>query len=267
MKKKDIIKIISRKTGIRKKVCKSVINIIFEKILEMLCEKKYVYIENFGEFKVKRKRTEVKLNKENIKTVIPPEDIIEFKLIKNSAVISINDIINKNLSGIIHDISETEQISPDKAGKMFCGIFESLKECFDKKKSAEISSFGIFIVRKKSESVIDTEEKIVFIPSGKVSRKVNYNFSNLHTSVCPLSDESIFMRNNEFEFRISEEFKKTYRENAESDNEMMNENTESAERSDSGFGKKLVSAELIRLHNEITERDGARRTDNSGLRN
>ncbi|MBL8006205.1 MAG: HU family DNA-binding protein [Ignavibacteria bacterium] len=265
MKKKELIKIISGKTGIRKKVCKAVFDNVFERILILLCEKRYVRIENFGEFKVKRKRTEVKLNRENIKTVIPPEDIIVFKYTMNSEVSGKYDIIDKNLNWFINDISETEHISIDSAGKIYCVIFESMNECFDRKKNIEISSFGRFIVRKKSESGTGREEKVLFIPSGKVSGKINYNFSNLNASAYPVSGENIILRNNEFEFMISEEFKKTYLENSESGNEIIKEETETAESSDSGFRKKLISAELIRLHKEITEREVKHRSDNSGL--
>lgn len=253
MKKKELIKIISGKTGLKKKVCKSFLENVFERIPGLLSENKYVHIENFGEFKILRKRTEVKLNRENIKTVIPPEDYIDFRYTGNSEVTGADVMNIRNLSGIIRDVSEAGNISIDSAGKIFYGIFETMKDCFDKKKSVEISSFGIFHLRNKSVTGTGKETKIVFIPSEKVSRKVNYNFSNLQTYICSVSSDDNISGKNEFEFKISEDFKKAYRENADNENEFIYEESETAESIETGFGKKLISTELIKLHKEITE--------------
>ncbi|HMS64131.1 MAG TPA: hypothetical protein PKD83_02625, partial [Ignavibacteria bacterium] len=93
-------------------------------------------------------------------------------------------------------------------------------------------------------------DKVFFKPSKKLQRKINYNFNNLEIAEIEFQENQFTDDQNEFEYKMSEEFKNNYKEICES----AEENGESSfEETVLTVKKKLISDELIKLHNEITD--------------
>ncbi len=83
MDSENLIKKISKHTGFKKKKCEAILEKIFGLISFQLKNKNNVSIEDFGSFRLIRKKPQIKLLKD-IKTVFPPEDIVEFELSENT---------------------------------------------------------------------------------------------------------------------------------------------------------------------------------------
>ncbi|MEO8666123.1 MAG: HU family DNA-binding protein [Ignavibacteria bacterium] len=80
MNKENLIKKISKETGLKRKKTGKVFDKVIELISKDLRKKREVSIEGFGNFKIKRVEMKMLFGKDNSKTVYPPKDTIEFTL-------------------------------------------------------------------------------------------------------------------------------------------------------------------------------------------
>jgi len=83
MNKVDLIKKISKESGLKKKKTDKVFNKVIEFISKDLRKKRETSIEGFGDFKIKRVEMKMLFGKTRIKTIYPPKDIIDFTLAEN----------------------------------------------------------------------------------------------------------------------------------------------------------------------------------------
>lgn len=239
MDKNSLIKIISLKSGLKRNNCESVFEAVLKSISKDLKEIKNVSVENFGDFCLFRVESIIQTRK-NIKVIYPPSNQVEFLLsgenLKTESVIS-----SPKKKEIAFEIASEFKLTDTDSEAIVNIIFCTLKESFRKNKIVFIQKFGEF----KNTS----NNKIVFRPCKKLCKRINYCFNDLEIVEVRL-EEKIIEEQNEFEYSISEEFMKNYKEICESGEA----DSESIIKSESFPGKKkLISDELIKLHNEIVE--------------
>jgi len=256
LNKNNLIKIISEKSEIKKKKAEKIFDTVIDIISTDLKKRKNVYINDFGIFEIIRIHPEVLVNTENIKTVIPPRDIVKFGYYKESDFA--HGISSKN-GEIISVISIEYVLSRDTSEKIVFNIFETIKEVFNIRNNLNIPKFGDFIIEKNKSLNKGKDYSIKFIPSKKLSRKVNYYFNDLKTveTDLPILKEVLNIKENneennkEFEFAISEDFKNEYKEICKDKDENIIEGNYTS--FDIEIKTKLISDETIKLHKEITD--------------
>lgn len=79
MSKQELIKSISKESKLKRKKSLKVFDLVFELIAKDLKKKRVVNIRDFGEFRINRQKIKIEAGKGNSVTVIPPQDIIEFR--------------------------------------------------------------------------------------------------------------------------------------------------------------------------------------------
>lgn len=83
MNKEDLIKKISKDTGLKKKKTNKIFIKVIELISKDLKKKRGTSIEEFGDFNIKRIDMKIVSGKNKTKTIYPPKDIIEFTIADN----------------------------------------------------------------------------------------------------------------------------------------------------------------------------------------
>ncbi len=83
MNKEDVTRKISKETKIKKKKASKIFDRVIDLMSKDIRKKRLISIESFGEFKIKRQEMKILMSKNNTKVVIPPKDLVEFKLSRN----------------------------------------------------------------------------------------------------------------------------------------------------------------------------------------
>jgi len=78
MNKTSLIKKIRKQSGLKKKKSENIFDNIINIISKELNNRKEISINGFGDFKVIREEMKIKVYKNNMKTIIPPKDIVDF---------------------------------------------------------------------------------------------------------------------------------------------------------------------------------------------
>ena len=86
MNKENLIKKISKETGLKRKKTGKMFNKVIDLISKDLRKKREVNIDGFGDFKIKRVEMKMLFGKNNAKTIFPPKDIIEFTLADETSI-------------------------------------------------------------------------------------------------------------------------------------------------------------------------------------
>lgn len=78
MNKEDLIRKVSKESGVKQKKTDKIFNRVMILISKELKRRNEVTIEGFGSFKIKREQAKVVLKKNKERIVYPPKDTIEF---------------------------------------------------------------------------------------------------------------------------------------------------------------------------------------------
>lgn len=241
MDKNSLIKIISLESGLKRNKCESVFDAILKSVSKDLKENKNVSVENFGDFNIIKVESKILIRK-NIKVIYPPSNQVEF-ILSDENLKTESGILSSKKKEITFEIANEFKLTYTDSEDIVNIIFNTLKESFRKNKIVFLQKFGEF---KTS-----TNNKVEFKPSKKLYKRINYCFNDLEINEVSL-EEKIIEEQNEFEYSMSEEFMKNYKEICESGEVII----ESKFNTESFPGKKkLISDELIKLHNEIIETD------------
>lgn len=135
------------------------------------------------------------------------------------------------------------------AGNAVDNIFETLIQYFIKGKEVEIQKFGKFKVFQKETK--ENSLAVSFIPSKKLSEKVNGNFNNLEKVKTPLSKSEIDFINS-INDNTPDELRN---EDIQREGNELTEVNETVAKPKIQPQRKLVSDDLVKLHKEITETD------------
>lgn len=79
MDKENLIKRISKDSGIKKKDCYDIFDKVIELITKNLKKGKNVSIENFGDFIIQREEMKIFIKKNKTRIIVPPKDVIVFE--------------------------------------------------------------------------------------------------------------------------------------------------------------------------------------------
>ena len=256
MKKDNLIKLISKSSGQKRKNCESALDTITFLISKSLRNKRNVVIDNFGSFCIKRNKPEVIVIGNHFKKVIPPEDYISFEFSGN--------IVRKeectdcpDLKEIVSALSVQFNVNKEDAGIFALCIINTIKDCFRKNRNIEIPKLGEF----KTINSISTEfrQSVYFIPVNKLAKNINNYFNDLKPEVHKYKE--IYSEYSDLvpEFKISEEFMNGYKEMCKEREDLLIDEVNN----NGGYGirKKLISDELIELHKEITNSVSSEKTE------
>lgn len=144
-------------------------------------------------------------------------------------------------------------MSIERSGKVVDNIFENLIEHFRKNKIVEIQKFGKFkmITGKDSKKY----KLVKFTPSKKLSQRVNNDFENLKKVKVSLpKDFKLQLDLIGIEFRNPERFNVENNTNHEVSKNILQEKSSEVTSIDH---RKIISADLIMLHKEITKDEAA----------
>lgn len=142
-------------------------------------------------------------------------------------------------------------LSIEKAGKMVDCIFKELAEGLIRNKSIKLQKFGkINLVSKKSPENVKLKS-IAYIPSKKLARRVNNNFENLKKIKLALEERKELESNDKFDYKMSDEFLKQYRENKDEVLKIVLEDNDEPVKN----SRIVIPDKLIKLHKEITEEE------------
>lgn len=247
MNKDNLIKLISKRSGLKRKKCESALDTITFLISKNLRNKRNVIIDNFGSFFINRKKTEVILIGNHIKKVFPPEDYISFKFSENNIHkegYSLCPVKNK----IISALSDQFKISKEDAGVFNECIFNTIKDCFRKNRKTEIPKLGEF--KNIENNSAELRNSVNFIPLKKLAKNINHYFNGLKPELQKYKDIYSEYSDSVPEFKISEEFKSEYKEICKESEDQFKDEVNYNDVY--GIRKKLISDELIELHKEIT---------------
>lgn len=239
MNKDNITKQLSKELGIKKSKCSAIFTRAFEQAAKELKKRHTVSINGFGLFALKRIRTRIARDKSGALTVFPPRDTIEFMPLAESPADA-----EFTPGKINSDISIYFRLSIDEAGRITEAIFQKLNKILGAGKSVEIQKFGKFKTSDKAGGQTDGS-RIKFVPSKKLSSRVNGNFDNLKKMkiAYPLMPEVKYF---EPEFLNGE--------NAHVDVIAETSAAENSKPETQHFTRrKLLSDEVVKLHNEITD--------------
>lgn len=139
-------------------------------------------------------------------------------------------------------------LSIEKAGKVVDSIFKVLEESLIRNKSIELQKFGKInlISRKNADS--KRLKSLTYIPSKKLARRVNNNFENLKKVKLALEEKKVTGSNDKFDYKISEEFLKQYKENKDEVLDIVLEDKEEPSKN----SRIIIPDKLVKLHKEIT---------------
>lgn len=175
----NLINKISAKFSLSKKNCELIFNKIFEGIKTSLKEQKEFEIENFGNFKVIRRKMQkmIDYNKKAV-VLLPPKDKLVF-IYYNNTKESENqkEYKKKELQAkqLIKEIAGEYNLNEIEVYNFYYTLFDIINKCFSKNINVNILGFGKFKITGKG--------KISFSPAKKFQDDINYNFNNLDTIV------------------------------------------------------------------------------------
>jgi len=256
MKKDNLIKLISKSSGQKRKKCESAFDTIIFLISKSLRNKRNVAIDNFGSFCLKRKKTEIIIIGNYLKKVIPPEDYISFEYSENIVCKEeCSDFLD--LKEIVSALSVQFNINKEDAG-IFAGcIFNAIKDCFRKNRNIEISKLGEFKTIKSNSGHF--RQSVNFIPVKKLAKNINHYFNDLNSEVQKYKEIYSEYSDSVPEFKISEEFMSEYKEMCNEREDILKDEVNN--NAGDGIRKKLISDELIELHKEITNSVSSEKTE------
>lgn len=246
MNKDNIIKLISKKSHLKRKKCETALDVVTGLISEKLRNKKNVIIDNFGSFSVKRKETEVILAGNYIKTVLPPEDYVSFEFWENDAY---NDQYTEcpSKKEIVTALSVQFLISKEEADNIFEIIFSTLINCFKNNRSIDLPKFGEFKTVKNNSGKL--KNSVRFMPAKKLAKNINHCFSGLRSENLKYNELYSGYSDNIPEYKMSDDFIESYKEMCRENEMKITEDNEGT--SETVIRKKLISDELVELHKEI----------------
>lgn len=80
---------------------------------------------------------------------------------------------------LIKQIASEFNVDEIKVSEYFDGIFETLAAAFIKNKNVNLSEFGKFSVKKKTDEEGERKKTVLFSPVRKFAEEINYNFGEL----------------------------------------------------------------------------------------
>lgn len=179
MNNTNLINKISAKFSLNKKSCELIFNKIFEGIKTYLKDKKEFCIENFGSFKIVRRKMQkiIDYNKKAV-VLLPPKDKLIFVYYNGlEEKESKEKYTHKELHAkeLIKEIAAENNLNEIDVYNYYFTLFDIIKDCFKKSTNVNILEFGKFRISGK--------EKVSFSPAKKFQDEINYNFNNLETVI------------------------------------------------------------------------------------
>ncbi|MBN1633110.1 MAG: HU family DNA-binding protein [Ignavibacteria bacterium] len=151
---------------------------IFDSIKSSVINRETVLINNFGMFRVERRKMQTMIDyNRKVVVLLPPKDKILFEF-KNGAEQKETPAYEKAdfpSKKIIAQVSANTKVDEITVYEFYNILFEVIREYLEGKRNVNIAEFGKFKINKK--------DKISFSPAKKFSEKVNYNFNNLKTQI------------------------------------------------------------------------------------
>ncbi len=175
----NLISKISSRLNLSKKICESIFERIFDGIKNRLKESGEFDIENFGNFKVVRRKIQkaIDYNKKAV-VLLPPKDKMIFTYYDGMGELDNQEKYNKKeifAKDLIKDIASELKLDEIEVYNYYYILFDLVKECFKKQINVNILEFGKFKISGKG--------KISFSPAKKFQDEINYNFNNLETVI------------------------------------------------------------------------------------
>lgn len=161
-----------------KKNCENLFTQIFDAIKSSVINRETVLIDNFGLFKVERRKMQTMIDyNRKVVVLLPPKDKITFEFLNGSTRKEISAFGKTDFPSkkIIARVSENTKIDEVSVFEFYNILFEVIREYLDGKRNVNIIEFGKFKISGKN--------KISFSPAKKFSEKANYNFNNLKTHI------------------------------------------------------------------------------------
>lgn len=161
-----------------KKNCENLFTQIFDAIKSSVINRETVLIDNFGLFKVERRKMQTMIDyNRKVVVLLPPKDKITFEFLNGSTrkEIPASEKMDFPSKKIIAQVSENTKIDEVSVFEFYNILFEVIREYLDGKRNVNIIEFGKFKINRKNI--------ISFSPAKKFSEKANYNFNNLKTHI------------------------------------------------------------------------------------
>jgi nucleoid DNA-binding protein len=174
----SLINKISSGAALNKKVTEELFLRIFDVIKDLIINREEVVIDNFGFFKVERRKTQTMIDyNRKVVVLLPPKDKIIFQFINGSTqeTVSAGKTAVFSSRKIVNIVSGSSGIDEIAVYEFFNILFEVIREYLEDKRNINIIEFGKFKVNRNN--------KISFSPAKKFSDKVNYNFNNLKARI------------------------------------------------------------------------------------
>lgn len=249
MNKSKLIKKIASESGIKSRKCEKFADSFFGGISKKLTEERKILIDKFGEFGIFRTEIRVIHSKENLFMVIPPGEHIEFRYISSNE----NDFDFTSVEDIINNLSIDFTLSKSETEILVSKILSKIKNNLNGKKKFEYEKFGTFKVKTDKKK----NEIVKFISSGKLYKKINYCFNDLKTQKVITAPPEVLSENEIISYEISEEFKSNIKEENQDSPIGIQKKTNEKSKSETSKEsmRKLISEEVLKLHNEITKPD------------
>lgn len=231
MKKEKFIKLISEKSGVKKKRLEEISEEVFRQMQANLAKFGNVVIKNLGVFRLEVNGPKVILKKNNLRKIIPPAFDIKFDSIPDSIALKEELLSVEDMSKAI---SIKFGMSYSDSNRIVRMIFESIVENVRQGSEIQFEGFGKFRRPKEREM----EQGIIFIPAKKFSKRINKVFSGLKERELAMpavpDDYSGEAVTKEIEGEVHPEGQ--------------------GQEKNQPVRRKLVSDALVKLHNEITKK-------------
>ena len=169
---------ISSDTTLNKKVTEELFIRIFDVIKDLIINREEVVIDNFGSFKVERRKIQTMVDyNRKVVVLLPPKDKIIFSYTNGSTrgIPPVQKTTVFSSRKIVNIVSESSGVDEIAVYEFYNILFEVIREYLDGKRNINIIEFGKFKVNRN--------DKISFSPAKKFSDKVNYNFNNLKAQI------------------------------------------------------------------------------------
>ena len=174
----SLINKLTSDSTLSKKNCESLFTQIFDAIKSSVINRETVLIDNFGLFKVERRKMQTMIDyNRKVVVLLPPKDkiIFEFRNGSTQKEIPSSEKADFPSKKIIAAVSGNTKIDEVSVYEFYNILFEVIREYLEGKRNVNIVEFGKFKINRKN--------KISFSPAKKFSEKVNYNFNNLKTHI------------------------------------------------------------------------------------
>jgi nucleoid DNA-binding protein len=174
----SLINKITSDSTLSKKNCENLFTQIFDAIKSSVINRESVLIDNFGLFKVERRKMQTMIDyNRKVVVLLPPKDKIIFEFRNGSVQKEITssektDFPSKKIIALVSGNTKIDEVS---VYEFYNILFEVIREYLEGKRNVNIIEFGKFKINRKN--------KISFSPAKKFSEKVNYNFNNLKTHI------------------------------------------------------------------------------------